>query len=270
MIDIGEDRFWTRRELRDQLVALGLVPGDSVMIHAGLRAVGPMFYGPDALIGALRDAIGPTGTLLCYLDWDACYHDALDADGRVPDALKADIPPYDPLISRANRDHGAIAEFIRTTPGALRSANAGASVGAIGAHAEWFTADHPLDYGYGPGSPFAKLVEAGGKALMIGAPLDTMSILHHAEHLADIPGKRLCRVEVPNLVDGAVEWRMIEEFDTADPVVDGLDDDYFATIVEEYLSSGGRRGLVGNADSVLVDAAGMVDFAVRWLERRFA
>ncbi len=83
---------------------------------------------------------------------------------------------------------GILAEFIRTTPGARRSGNPGASVAAIGAQAEWLTADHPLDYGYGPGSPLAKLVEAGGKVLMAGAPPDTMTLLHHAEHLARIPG----------------------------------------------------------------------------------
>jgi len=34
---------------------------------------------------------------------------------------------------------------------------------------EWSTANHPLDYGYGPGAPLAKLVEVGGKVVMIGA-----------------------------------------------------------------------------------------------------
>ncbi|MET0246569.1 MAG: AAC(3) family N-acetyltransferase [Sphingomonas sp.] len=60
---------------------------------------------------------------------------------------------------------------------------------------------------------------------------------------------------------------MVEEFDTGDPVVDGLDEDYFATIVEAFLASGqGARGMVGRAPSVLVDAAAITEFAVRWLE----
>ncbi len=45
-------------------------------------------------------------------------------------------------------------------------------------------------------------------------------------------------------------WRAFEEFDTSDPP-DGLPDDYFATIVEEFLATGegqpreDRRGGLG-------------------------
>lgn len=261
---------WTRRELRTHVTAIGVRPGDSVMVHAALRSVGPMLNGPDALIGAILDAVGSTGTVLAYTDWDTWHDQYVDADGRVPEELKPDIPPFDPRSSRAVRNHGAFAEFLRTWPGALRSGNPGASVAAIGARAAWFTADHPLDYGYGPDSPFGKLVAAGGKVLMVGAPLDTMSILHHAEQIADIPGKRIIRLEVPLLVDGRTQWRMIEEFDTREPVVEGLPEDYFREVVENFLVSGpeGRRGNIGHALSVLVPARDVVEFAVKWLERR--
>ena len=97
-----------------------------------------------------------------------------------------------------------------------------------------------------------------------------MTLLHHAEHLADIPGKRIRRHEAPMLVDGVTTWRWFEEFDTGDPVVDGLPGDYFATIVTEYLATGhGRTGQVGQAECVLVEASDVVPFAIRWLESRF-
>lgn len=270
MITIGDSRYWTRHLLHQQLEAIGLQSGDVVMVHAGLRLVGPMLNGPDALIGAILDVIGGTGTLLCYVNWDQQYEDALDERGYVPADLKPSIPPFDPRTSRASKDHGAFAEFVRTTPGASRSLNPGASVVAIGHRAEWFTAAHPLDYGYGPDSPFARLVSADGKVLMIGAPLDTMSVLHHAEHLAQLPGKRVRRMEVPLQLNGRVSWRLIEEFDTVDPVVDGLDPAYFGTIVRAFLAGGaGQQARIGAAPSVLVPAAAIVGFAVRWLEQRF-
>ncbi len=258
----------TRTALRLDLTRLGIEPGDTVMVHAAMSRLGRLLNGPDAFIGVLLDTVGPSGTILAYTDWDGAYDDLLDDEGRVPPGWRDHVPPFDPAASRAIRDNGVLAEFVRTTPGARRSGNPGASVAALGARADWLTADHPLDYGYGEGSPLARLVEARGKVLMAGAPLDTMTLLHHAEHLARIPGKRRRRYEVPLLASGRVAWRMIEEFDTSDPVVPGLADDFFGTIVEEFLAGGqGRRGPIGKAPSVLVDAAAICAFAVAWLER---
>jgi aminoglycoside 3-N-acetyltransferase len=257
-------RLWTRDELARQLTALGLATGDAVLVHAGLRSVGPILGGPDSLIDALIDAVGPAGTILGYCDWNYDDRDLPDA------ALRAQVPPFDAAASRATRDNGAFPELLRTRPGARRSGNPGASCAALGGQAAWFTADHALDYGYGPQSPFGKLVAAGGKTLLVGAPLDTMTLLHHAEHLADIPAKRLRRYEAPMLVDGATVWRRFEEFDTSDPVIAGLPDDYFASIVADFLATGqGKRGPVGAAPSVLVEAGAIVAFAVAWLETRF-
>lgn len=267
---VGDTQYWARRHLAAHLQAIGLQTGDAVMVHAGMRAMGPLLNGPDAFSDALLDVIGLTGTLLCYVGWDEQYGDALDSHGRVPEALRADIPPFDLIRSRANRDHGAFAEFVRTTPGAVRSENPGASVVAIGGRAEWFTANHALNYGYGPKSPFARLVEVRGKVLLVGAPLDTISLLHHAEHLARIPNKRIFRMEIPCRRDNHVEWYHMEEFDTIDPVVEGLSADYFGTIVEEFLATGlGQRGLVGDAPSVLLPAREIVAFGIQWLEQQF-
>lgn len=262
--------FVTRASLAADLARLGLAPGDAVMVHAAVSKVGRLLDGPDTIIAALSDAVGPNGTVLAYADWEARYEDLVDEDGRVPPEWREHIPPFDPRRSRAIRDNGVLPEFLRTTPGARRSGNPGASVVALGAKADWFTADHPIDYGYGEGSPLARLVAVGGKVLMLGAPLDTLTLLHHAEHLADIPGKRIRRIEVPFATSDGTQWRMIEEFDTGDPIVAGLAEDYFAEIVTEFLASGqGRQGLVGAAPSVLVDAAAITAFGVNWLEARF-
>lgn len=255
----------TRAELAAALTALGLAPGDVVMVHAALRRVGPVLGGGDAVIAALRDSVEPDGTIAAYADWEADYEDLLDEHGRVPMWWRAHVPPFDRKWSRAIRDNGIFPELLRTTRGTVASGNPGARVVAVGSRAEWLTADHPIDYGYGPGSPFAKLAQVRGKVLMLGAPLDTMTLIHHAEHLADI-SKRVLRKEVPFATEDGTDWHMVEEFDTADPP-EGFADEYFGTIVEAFLAAGqGARGKVGDADSVLVDAAPMLAFAVEWIE----
>jgi aminoglycoside 3-N-acetyltransferase len=250
-----------RRSLVADLRAIGVAAGDAVMIHAALRRIGPIIGGVDMVLAALREAVGAEGTVLAYCDWQG--QEEIDAG-----APREDVPPFDPQSSRAARENGFFSELLRTTPGALRSDNPGASVAAIGAQAAWFTTEHPLDYGYGPGSPFAKLVSASGKVLMLGAPLDTMTLLHHAEHLARIP-KRLVRCDVPLIEDAQLVWRRLEEFDTSDPPGD-LPADYMAELVEDFLAAGrGRQRVIGAAPSVLVRAAEIVPFAVDWLEQRY-
>lgn len=252
----------TRRSLRADLEALGLEPGDAVLAHAALRKVGPILGGPDTLIDAILDVISPKGTLLGYCDWQM-PEEALER----PD-LREEAPPFDPATSRSMRENGSFPELLRTRPGTVRSANPGASCTALGGRAEWFVADHPLDYGYGPDSPFGKLVATGGKTLLIGAPRDTMTLLHHAEQMADIPNRRPIHFEAPILVDGRTVWRWFEEFDTATPPA-GLPEDYFGTIVSDFLDSGrGRTGSIGLAPSVLVRADEIVPFAIDWIESR--
>ena len=243
--------------------ALGLRAGDSVLVHAALRSVGKVLGGAQTILDALRDTVGPEGTVLGYTDWDG------QDDVEAYPELRDQQPPFDPLTSRSVRDNGFFPEMLRTTPGAIRSTNPGASMAAIGAKASWFTADHVLDYGYGKQSPLGKLVEEGGKTLMLGATLDHMTLLHHAEHLADFSPKRIRTYVTPMLIDGRTVWQKFEEFDTSDPP-DGLADDYFATIVEDFLLTGrGKRGTVGAAPSVLVEAKEIVPFAVDWIERFF-
>jgi len=261
--------FMTRERLAQDAAALGIRPGDMVIAHVAMSRVGPTLEGPDTLIGALIDTIGPGGTLIGYTDWGTAYEDIVDEDGRAPPAWRAYVAPFDPLTSRAIRHNGVFPEWLRTWPGAVRSASPGPSVVSVGARADWVTADHALDYGYGPQSPFARIVEARGKVMMIGAPHDTVTLLHHAEHLADIPRKRIKRLEVPFATPAGTHWRMIEEYDTDDPVHPDLADDYFATIVADFLATGeGGARAIGNAPSLLMDAADLVAFAVRWLEGR--
>ena len=198
------------------------------------------------------------------------HDDLLDEAGRVLPAWRDHVPGFDARASRAVRMNGVLAEFVRTMPGALRSGNPGASVAAVGRLAAWITADHPLDYGFGEDTPLAKLaklVAVGGRVLMVGAPRDTMTLVHHADHLADLPTKRTIRIEVPFAGAQGTEWRFVEEFETGDPVCAALPEDYIERIVTAYVEAGGgRQGTIGLAPSLLVEAGPMVAFAVRWLE----
>jgi len=259
--------FRTRASLRDDLTRIGLRAGDTIMVHAAMSKVGTLLNGPDAFSNAILDVVGRDGTMLVYTSWDSLHDHLLDGDGRVLPEWRDHVPGFDPQASRAARMNGVLAEFVRTMPGAQRSCNPGASVAAVGKLANWITADHRLDYVYREQTPFSKLVEVGGRVLMVGAPWDTMTLVHHADHLADIAHKRTIRIEVPFAGTNGIEWRIMEEFETGDPIHEDLPENYIEQIVTAYVGScGGHQTLIGSAPSLLIDARPMLAFAIRWLE----
>lgn len=246
----------TRSSLCRDLQSLGVQAGDLLMVHGSLRRVGDIVGGVNTVIHALLDTVGPQGTLAAYVDFESFCEDDDE-----------EIPVFDKRVAHAARDHGILHEAMRTWPGALRSDHPDAGVVAIGPLAEYLTADHPFQYGYGPGSPFAKVFERRGRVLMIGAPLDTITMLHYAEHLANIPGKRVVRYRRRMPAPDGPTWVEFEEYDTAEPVHDALPSNCFELIALDYVSQRGTpQGLVGNAESFLFETQTLIPFAVHWLE----
>jgi aminoglycoside 3-N-acetyltransferase len=240
----------TRSELAQELRALGVREGGVVFVHTRMSAIGHVDGAEDGVVGALLDALGPEGTLMAYASWEE-------------HAYGADLPAFDPATAPAARDHGRIPERVRTWPGAHRSFHPEASVVAVGARAGELTRDHPQQDGYGAASPFARLCEAGGQVLMLGAPLETITLLHHAEAIARVPGKRTATFTAAG--------RTYTDIDTTNGIVDyGLDEDEFEVMGRKALDAGiGVRGTVGDAPCALYPARELVAFGVAWIEERF-
>jgi aminoglycoside 3-N-acetyltransferase len=260
----------TKSRLIEDVSALGLEAGQVVMLHASVRAVGWVVGGPDVVLHALREVLGPEGTLMMYVGWEDNPYEMGSWPEARRTAYQEECPAFDPPTSRANRRWSILTEYLRTTPGARRSGNPEKSMAAVGAKAGWLTADHSLDYGFGPGSPLEKLCRDGGKVLLLGTPFNSLTLLHYAECLADVPEKRVVRYRMPVLVDGRRRWVDVEEFDSCDGIRDWADGDYFVAIVEAYLAEGhGRTGLVGAARSYLFDAQELARFGASWMEQAF-
>jgi aminoglycoside 3-N-acetyltransferase len=262
--------FITKSRMITDLRDLGIHEGQVVMLHASVRAVGWVVGGPDTVLQAILEVIGPVGTLMMLVGWEDNPYHINDWQPEKRKAYLEECPPFDPATSRANRRWGILTEYLRTWPGAQRSSHPEGSFAAVGAQARHIIEDQPLNYGYGDGSPLAKLCEARGKVLMLGTPPDTVTLVHYAESLADVPGKRIVHYRMPVLRRCERVWADLEEYDTSRGIVDWQGEDYLPVIVLEYLASGrGSSGKVGQAQCHLLDAPELVDFAVRWMERRF-
>jgi aminoglycoside 3-N-acetyltransferase len=265
----------TRSQLASALTNLGLRPDDVVMVHASVRAVGPVFGGPDQIHLAIEDVVGPGGAMMMYVGCELGFDDVgrgfLSAETEAD--LLAHLPAFDFQTARANRDFGALAELFRSWPGTVCSEAVGPRMAARGGKATWITAGAPWNYGFGRGSPLEKLCEADGRVLLLGSDPDEVTLLHLAEHIGEFP-KTVTRYRTPIMRDGERVWIACEEFNSGDGGVNpNWPDEFFAEIVEDFIECHDgtalcRRGKVGNADSVLLNAAKLVEHAVPIMVRQ--
>ena len=265
----------TRSRLAQDLEKLGLRPGGTVMVHCRMSAFGRVVGGAETVVRALLDVVGPEGTIMAYTGWQDAPPDDLGAlDEEARRAYVEEHPPYDPRVALSSRDHGRVPEALRTWPGARHSGHPEAGVAALGPLADAITASHPYDDAYGVGTPYAKLVEFGGEVAMLGAPLETVTLVHHAEAVAQVPGKRRVSYGMPVLVDGERVWRTFSDIDTGEgtlPYERVLDEeDYIEHIARSALAAGiGDGGPIGEATAYLFDGRGLLEHAVSWIEETF-
>ena len=260
----------TRHDLGADLRRLGLVAGDTVMVHASIRAVGEVAGGPDQIHLAVKDAITESGTLMMYASCPRYYDEV--GRGLLTPAQEAEIleklPAFDPQTARSARDNGALVELLRTFPGARVNAHPARFV-VWGRQADYLISEQPWNYAFGHGSALDRFVELNGKILLLGSDHDAVTFLHYVEHVVDISGKRVARYRVPVEEDGRRVWRDQEEFDTAERAHPNWPERFFAQIIDAYLASAGNAGgRVGDAESFLFRAREVLDFAVPIMQER--
>ena len=176
------------RDIREQMVrelhALGLKPGNTVLVHSSLRSLGPVPGGPETVIQALLEALGPEGTLL----FPALSYRTVTAENPVFDQRET------PCCV------GGLPEYFRTRPGTVRSVHPTHSMSGVGRNVPALFRDHHLDTtSCGPHSPFHRLRELGDWILFIGCGIAPNTSMHAVEET----------VEPPYLHGDAVEYRII-------------------------------------------------------------
>ena len=237
------------------------------MVHASLRRLGSVEGRGDGFIGAILDALAPGGTMLMVLgaaDDHAWVNERPEAERA---ALLVEAEPFDAWRTPADPDVGTLAEIFRQYRGTVVSDHPEGRFAAHGPLAHDLLRDVPWDDYFGSASPLERLVEHDGRVLRLGADLNTVTALHHAEYRCTLEAKRRVRRYRRVTTSAAPEVRVVESLDDDKGIVDYPGEDYFADLMRDYLATGaGRRGRVGGADSELLEAADVVRFGVRWME----
>lgn len=161
-----------QRTIARDLLDCGLRPGAAVLVHSSLSSLGYVPGGPETVIRAFLEALGPEGTLLL----PALSYEHVGPKQRVFD------------VRRTPSNVGAIPEHFRTREGTRRSVCPTHSVCAYGPQTEALVGGHHLDETpCGAHSPFRALRDVGGQVVFLGCGLRPNTSMHGVEELAQPP-----------------------------------------------------------------------------------
>lgn len=217
-----------------ELKELGIVRGDTVLVHSSFKSLGLVPGGMETVIMGFLRAIGRDGTLLMpALSW----------------ALR---PPEIFNVLSTPSNVGAIPEYFRTREGTSRSIHPTHSVCAVGKRAHELLGEHDLDCTpCGLNSPFRKVADTNGKIVMMGCGLSPNTTMHALEEC----------VEPPYLYGPTHIFTIIDhngrnyqkEYKTHGFKSHGYAQRY-DRIMELDIASFARRGLVLKAETYVLDA----------------
>lgn len=258
-----EDRkLVLKKDIIDSIKKVGIVNGDTVMVHTSLSSIGFVCGGPQIVIEALLEVVGSEGTIMMptqswkNLDPEAGVH--WEEPKEWWQAIRENWPAYDKRITPTNT-MGAVAEMFRNWTGAFRSDHPARSVAAVGKNAEYLTKDHDLSNIFGIGSPIDKLYQLKGKVLLIGAGYDKNTSMHLADARASYPSKHNTKESSAVMVNGKREWVTYETL-----YVDGEDFEEIGISFEKGHKVMGTS--IGNTVIKSMSQKELVDYAIEWIE----
>jgi aminoglycoside 3-N-acetyltransferase len=232
------------------------------MVHSSLSALGYVSGGAQAVVLALLEVVGASGTIAM-----PSHSGLTDPSGwsspAVPEGwwetLRAEMPAYDPALT-PTRYMGAVVECFRHVPSARRSSHPTVSVVAAGPNAASIVDAHSLSYGLGEQSPLGRLYDLDAYVLLLGVSHANNTSLHLAEYRASFARKRWTSTSSPVIVDGDRSWVSYQDLEA--------DERDFERLGCDFAASGGEaNGAVGSGTGRLMRQRQIVDYAVTWMDQ---
>ena len=143
----------TKKDIVKAFRNAGLPKGAVLMLHSSYISLGGVEGGPEAVLEAIREALGPKGTLV--------------------------LPVFAKL--------GILTELVKKLDGAVISPCPLGTVCAVGPKAKELVADHwKADTVHGWGTPFGWMAKNGAYICLMGCDQDRNTFLHFVEAVNEL------------------------------------------------------------------------------------
>lgn len=182
-------------EIRNALGRLRISPGETVLVHSSMKALGPVEGGAKVVVRQFLDFLGPEGTLVVptFLE-DFFWGD----ENQIWDR------------ERSPSAMGIFSEMVRIWPGALRTAHAPHPLSAIGPNARKLAAC-TNNRDFDEDSPFQLLVDLDSWIVLLGVDFNVCTMLHLIEERLQVPYRNWGNLK-GIVIDGDKRERKTYEF----------------------------------------------------------
>jgi aminoglycoside N3'-acetyltransferase len=166
------EKAFTGEQIVAQIRAMGVKPGDGLFIHSSYSGIGKVEGGPDSVIDALLESVGPSGHIMFPAF-----------------AFQIDMGPYDPDTTPTTM--GILAETARKRPAFYRSDFPYNSIVISGPQAVQIAENHVSRGHCRPGDPIDRFAMLGGYVMLLGVTFRSNTTVHVGECYADLPHRRM-------------------------------------------------------------------------------
>lgn len=242
--------MYTKTDLIKYISSLGIKPEDTLLIHSSMKSIGNVENGADTVLDAFIEYMKPGLLIFPTHTWE-----------QINDECQTFIPLTDHSCV------GILSNLFLKRPGVVRSWHPTHSVAALGKDAIAYTkGEEKWDTPCSRGGCWGKLYDRKAKILFLGCSMKRNTFLHGVEEWNHIP-MRLTDI-YQNLKIITPDGREINRpsYRHYSPVGD-ISANYDKMEAPFIYKGIAKKGLIGDAVSILCDAVEMADLTTSFLQR---
>jgi aminoglycoside 3-N-acetyltransferase len=242
------------------LRGVGIESGDTVLVQSRMSVFGSFEDGPGTVIAGFGNVLGPEGLLAMA---------AFPLTGPAIEHLARE-PTFDARTAPSRM--GAISETFRRRPGTRRSLHPTHSIVAAGPGADDLLAGHELaPTAFGPGTPFARLIERNALQVYFGSGTAPLTIYHAFEVTREPPfpldvfAQRVFEIPCTDLEGREVTVRTLVHNPVLLPGRIDANPPLQRIFRQALLESGGRSARLGRGEVLAIRMQPLMDMFERLL-----